>query len=668
MNFGFPQFFWALIALSIPLLIHLFNLRRPKTILFSNTRFLKQLEQEQRSVKRLRHWLILLLRGLALAAIVTAFTLPYQEKEELANSDAEQLLHLYIDNSLSMQRDGSEGPLLNQAKLISRDFLSGLNEGNRVQVICNDPLPRYQRYYSASEAQDLIEQMDYSPAIRNFESILSKIRDLEKVEGAKHEILFISDFQESLFGEEKIELPDNEQLNLMALEAVEGKNNVSIDSLSFKAPVFVPGLNQEITVHFKNHGKESLNGLSLEFLINDTLQQAQIIDLEAEQAASIDIEFTPLHQGFFKGEVRVDKGEPDFDNHFYFSFQTLNRQKVYFLSEQTETSLPLKIFQNEYFELKTSDPRDVDYDFLADSKLLILQSDLALSESLKQQFSDHLNAGKNIWLFPAKDAKVYQGQLANFGIQALGSWQEDSLMAQEIALNDPFLARSFEQSSKRPILPYSKLWLSLSEDATQALLSAGNQRPLLSRLSHKKGQVFFGLSSLDPRYGNLASHPVMVPLLANAALYSNLPSNNYLRLGEWSKFQTIQIPYQEEAIKVQTAAGALIPFQEYRNDAYQISLPEANIETGNYPLERNEKVLAYLSVNGDARESELQTIENPALQFEPAAHIIEANSESGIKALRNTILQSKTALWPWFISLALVFLILEMILLKFRKS
>ncbi|MEO5584097.1 MAG: BatA domain-containing protein [Flavobacteriales bacterium] len=42
MAFLFPSFLWALTALAIPVIIHLFQLRRFKRIDFPNVRFLQE--------------------------------------------------------------------------------------------------------------------------------------------------------------------------------------------------------------------------------------------------------------------------------------------------------------------------------------------------------------------------------------------------------------------------------------------------------------------------------------------------------------------------------------------------------------------------------------------------------------------------------------------------
>ncbi len=76
MSFLHPAFLWALTALAIPVLIHLFQLRRFKRIDFPNVRFLAEVSQQTRARKKVQHWLVLLARCLAIAALVLAFAQP----------------------------------------------------------------------------------------------------------------------------------------------------------------------------------------------------------------------------------------------------------------------------------------------------------------------------------------------------------------------------------------------------------------------------------------------------------------------------------------------------------------------------------------------------------------------------------------------------------------
>lgn len=667
MNFGFPQFFWALLALSIPLLIHLFNLRRPKTVFFSNTRFLKTLEEQTKSVKRLKYWLILSLRLLALALIISAFALPFdgstgEEKEKA-------YLHLYIDNSLSMSQEGAQGSLFNEALLWSSNLLSELDENVEVQIVNNDFNARYQRYYGLSEAEELLRGLGPNASHRSLLEILNRFRNLSSSQPeAQHDYILISDFQSSLFESDSLSLNPNERLQLLPLASGQSNQNAAIDSISLSAPVFVPGLDQDLKVYLRNYGAEDLNGVSLRFYLNDTLRNTQIVDLAAAGSAEVVISFSPEREGFHQSRLEMDKGAPNFDNSFYWSFQTISQQKVYFLSEESESPLPLQIFENDYFDLKKSSPENIDYDFFKESRLVILNSDLKLKASLVQQLNRHLEEGKNLWLFPGEDALGYGEQLKQIGINISGQWQEDSLMAQDLSAKDPFLAKSFIPSKNAPILPFSRKHLYAFEPSASALLSVERDFPLLSRKAVKNGQVFYSLTSINPKASNLAGHPIMIPLLANAALYGGQAPRYYVRAGRWEDYQSIEAPEMEQALEIEIEGQAYIPQQSYRNDRYELGLVAMGIRAGNYPVLRNEAQIAWFSLNSNPLESELKPIENLSAAFVPPAELLDPQSPGQLEELKAGILDQQQAYWPWFLAAALVLLLLEMLFLNQRQS
>ena len=74
MNFLFPTFLFGLSAIAIPIIIHLFNFRKYKKIYFTNVQFLKELKQESDSKSKLKEWIILLLRILAISFSMTSPT------------------------------------------------------------------------------------------------------------------------------------------------------------------------------------------------------------------------------------------------------------------------------------------------------------------------------------------------------------------------------------------------------------------------------------------------------------------------------------------------------------------------------------------------------------------------------------------------------------------
>ncbi len=76
MQFIFPAFLAALAVIAIPVIIHLFYFRRFKRVYFTNVRFLKEVKKTSNR-RKLRNLLVLLMRCLAIAAMVLAFNSPF---------------------------------------------------------------------------------------------------------------------------------------------------------------------------------------------------------------------------------------------------------------------------------------------------------------------------------------------------------------------------------------------------------------------------------------------------------------------------------------------------------------------------------------------------------------------------------------------------------------
>ena len=113
MNYQNPHLLYALFAIAIPILIHLYNFRKHQTVYFSSIRFLKEIKEEYKKKSELKNILILLSRILAISFLVISFAKPYTPSNTTKISDN---IFLYIDNSQSMDIDFGEGNLLNIAK------------------------------------------------------------------------------------------------------------------------------------------------------------------------------------------------------------------------------------------------------------------------------------------------------------------------------------------------------------------------------------------------------------------------------------------------------------------------------------------------------------------------------------------------------------------------
>ncbi|NNE29623.1 MAG: hypothetical protein HKN16_08295, partial [Saprospiraceae bacterium] len=124
MQFLFPGFLFALFALAIPVLIHLFYFRRFKKVYFTNVKFLKEVKEETNSRRRLRNFLILLSRLFAFAFIIFAFAQPFLPLDQEVQK-GKKAVSVFVDNSFSMNALSEDVPLINQAKQKAREIVQG---------------------------------------------------------------------------------------------------------------------------------------------------------------------------------------------------------------------------------------------------------------------------------------------------------------------------------------------------------------------------------------------------------------------------------------------------------------------------------------------------------------------------------------------------------------
>ena len=76
MSFLNPFLLFGLVAAAIPVIIHLFTRRQPKETLFPSLEFLTEVNQSEIRRLKLKQWLLLLLRTLAVAALAMAIARP----------------------------------------------------------------------------------------------------------------------------------------------------------------------------------------------------------------------------------------------------------------------------------------------------------------------------------------------------------------------------------------------------------------------------------------------------------------------------------------------------------------------------------------------------------------------------------------------------------------
>ena len=126
MQFTQPLFLIGYAAILIPILIHLFNFRKYKTYYFSNVKMLQDIAQKTKRESQLKHLIVLLLRILGIAALVTAFAQPFIPNKKF-NTQKGNVVSIYVDNSFSMEGNTSDGTLFSDAITNAKEIINNFS-------------------------------------------------------------------------------------------------------------------------------------------------------------------------------------------------------------------------------------------------------------------------------------------------------------------------------------------------------------------------------------------------------------------------------------------------------------------------------------------------------------------------------------------------------------
>lgn len=261
MQFVYPAFLFALAALAIPIIIHLFYFRRFRKVYFTNVRFLKEVKEDTSARSKLRNLLVLLARCLAVIFLVLAFVQPFIPQDAEVKQGRKGV-SIFIDNSFSMSALSEDVPLLEKAKQRAREVVNAYGVEDEFQILTNDFEGRHQRMVSQEDALALIDEIAISPAVRDLSKVVTRQKQALSTSSADIPSSYIiSDFQRNITDIQDFR-DTSIQLNLIPLQAVQ-ERNIAIDSAWFEAPVQMIGQNNPLLVRVSNLSDEDADNLRI---------------------------------------------------------------------------------------------------------------------------------------------------------------------------------------------------------------------------------------------------------------------------------------------------------------------------------------------------------------------------------------------------------------------
>lgn len=685
MSFTYPAFLLALSAIAIPIIIHLFNFRKFKTVYFSNVRFLKEVKQETQAKSKLKHLLVLASRILAITFLVFAFAQPFIPLEHKKIVIGDIAVSIFIDNSFSMDAVNKNGTLLDEAKKRALEIVGTYKPSDRFQLLTNDFEGKQQRLVNKEEFIELLDEVKISPASRSISEITSRQMDVLQQRGNKNKISFIfSDFQKSVVNIDQIKNDTSILFHLVPLEATE-KSNVFIDTCWFETPVRQYNQIEKLHVRIKNASENVIENNSIKLFINGIQKTPASFNVDKKAETEVVLSFASKGTGVQHCRIELNDYPVTFDDAFYFSFEVAKNIAVVCInsSETNAESLYLnKLFGDDsLFILHNDFENKLNYSTLSSNNLIVLNELKTISSGLTQELKRFMNNGGSVLVFPNPQADL--NSYKEFFIACKANYYERldtaNTKVDNINLDNPLYKDVFEKknfSASNLDLPKVSNHFVVSKTTRsnqEYLLKLQNGDVFLSKNDVGKGKLYFSAVALSADFSNFPKHAIFVPTLYKIAMYSQTSRPLFYTIGADETIECNSILTGENVyhIKNVTNKSDIVPAHKIVDETTLITVHNQITEADNYTIFADKEPVIGVSFNFNRKESDLTCYTGEELKEKlknsSASNIdvLEINSKNLSASLTES--EQGKKLWKLCLILALIFLAIEVLLLRFMK-
>jgi hypothetical protein len=678
MQFVYPSFLFALAAVAIPVIIHLFHFRRYKKIIFSDLRFLKQVQEQNKSKQKLKDLLVLLARILAIAFLVLAFAQPFIPAQNALAIKGQKAVSIFIDNSFSMSNEGPEGNLLETAKTKARAIVNAYGNDDEFQILTHDFDGKHQRLVNKTDALTWIDEIKTTPASVTLSAIVKRQKQALEKAGNNAKLQYVvSDFQQQMCNTSELAADSAVRLNLVPV-TVNEQRNISVDSVWFASPVIQ--LNQPVSVkaRIKNYSTLVAENISVTLKINGQQKGLQNISCEPYESVDVLFTFTPTTQTLYEGEINIIDHPITFDDKLYFSFTPVLQYQVLSINGNQPNTFITKLFENDAtYKLTQASQNQLNYTDFANQQFIILNEPQDISSGLSQELKKYLSAGGQLLCIPSTDKNTLASLnvfLSDLQLPNYGASLKQQIKVSELNLQDAMFKNVFKRLPQNMDLPSVSEFYALQRNNTtkgKALMQLNNGQPFIWQATYQKGNVILLSTSLQLAWSNFAQHAIYVPFMLK--LGTGKPQSEKL-------YHTIGLP-QWINLQQQSSAEKLIRFwgndielalqTTQQNGKTSVYLDYALNKAGIYNIapQGNKKAMQYAAMNFDRKESDTKVWQKPEmetfLQTWPEAQI----SSDDTAVLQNSISNqlNGTPFWRYCVWLTLLFVLIEILLLRLLK-
>lgn len=699
MSFLNPFLLLALAAVAVPLLIHLINFRKPKKVRFSTLAFFQSLKTSALRRIRIKQWLLLALRALAILMLALALARPFLPSEFGGTAEPSQsrAIGIMIDNSPSMDQIDQHGPYIDQVKRIARQIIEQAGSEDWIFVEVTNGAAMDLPAFSPRAVYTHLDEVEVLNAGNFIKDNMSGLRyRLEQAPQPIKQFFLLTDGQATQFA--PFEENGNEVAeSVLQVVTVGGdvQANTAITNVELEGTLMSSDQPVLLKVFVKNYGDTDVQNhfLSLEREGEIEGQHAVILSPGEESAYLFEVS---ADEGSVNRTLILEGDELTFDNRRYVTLQMPEKRRILLIrgerrsrsgfTSYLDPMIDAAVTNSELLEVERRNWEGALTNRQENWDAVILDGVHEIPEYALEELTVFVQQGGGVFLLPAADGnlrsynrfleRTHAGQFSDlrggYGtfepIDQIGTLRE----------GHPVLEDIFDKSEEEDLrINLPDLYYYYQLDSTPSggryiILNSTTGYPILTEQQFGSGKVMISSIGADPGWSNFPIKPLFAPLFYRTVLYLAAGESGGLRNHQLGEEFVVELSGDPEEVYLEADGQQIVPDRQVTHQGLRIRYEAKEWMPGWITVYSDGKK-DYVSVNQHAMESDFHALSNRRLEELLQSNFNSVTVRKVIGSESEVAEQMQRAsfgyeIWYWFIIFAIFLLLTETLVARLFKA
>lgn len=706
MNFLNPFFLLGVLAVAVPVVIHLINLRRPQKLSFSTLAFFEELQKSTIRKIRIKRYLLLALRVLAVIMLALALARPLLSPTmggTASDTSEPKLSVMLLDNSPSMSRIGADGPFFEQAREVASRVVENSKSSDRFIITGTNSPEQGLQIVNAARALDLLEEVEVSNTGNNInQAIQVVVNQLQNSTLQQGIIYLFTDAQQSQLDDLKqlksLGVNDSRQVALQVITVGSSNQpNIAVSGINLQSRMLSQGNPVSLQVEMHNYGNAGAANQFVSLQVDDRMAGQYEVNLGPGETKQLGFEIVPQKVGDIAGKVVIEGDEISYDNERYFVLNIPRKRSVLLISQNKDQASEFVSYlqpaleaarrSNTQIEFNRTLPGEVDQSSWLQNDVIILDGLREIPEYWFEDLQRYVQDGRGLLFFPSE-----QGSIENYntflGLFNAGSFTGISgeyasfksvAKVEGLAEGHPILDDIFEKEEDEeiqvdlPELFFYYQFEQVSGTGSYTILSSTTDDEILTEQRFGDGRFLVSTIGTDPGWSNFPVNALFAPVYYRSVLYASSSEQGGLNSHELdSEFSWNMIAESQEIELVLNEVSYKPDVQNIPNGV-TVRYSGHEWKPGILKINGAEQQ-RLVAINQDILESDFQSLTKEELEIfsdnsVTITNVVNTNELSQDNLVNE--LQSASMgkeIWSWFIWIALILLVTETLISKLYRA